>query len=104
MADCRVFTNNHKRDILYWHELTKKEQAEFDWIETSSTLTTDDATFFKYTGWVYCLNDILLAGVMFPGWDGAVSETFFSGILVKYAREEWGDLDTDHVIVARYSC
>ena len=102
----RIITNNHRREVLYWPELTQAEQREHDWILESDTQDIDTVEFFRYKGWTYCLSDIMrvesYAPVEFQGWDGYVSETFFSGILVKYAREDdWG-IDYDHVIVASY--
>ena len=102
----RVITNGHRRGVLYWHDLSEKERMEFDWLEDCETLSTDQAEFFRYKGWVYCLGDIMridrYAPIEFQGWDGYVSETFFSGILVRYPQEEWGDIDTEHVVVASY--
>ena len=101
-----IVTNNHKRDVLYWPELTPEEQAGHDWILDSDTLDIHTAEFFRYKGWAYCLSDIMrvesYAPAEFQGWDGYVSETFFSGILVKYARDETWGMDYDRVIVASY--
>jgi hypothetical protein len=33
----------------------------------------------------------------FAGWDGYISDSFFSGVLFRFA-------DEDHVIVGRYTC
>ena len=98
-----ITTNNHRREIVYWWELSDSERNEFDWIKCSVTLTEDEAEFFRYKGDVYCLSDIMrVPDGMFPGWDGYENDTFFSGILVKYPVEEWGEIDSDHVIVGMY--
>ena len=103
MNELKIITNNHTRPVLFWYELTPKEKAEFDWLLTSSTLTPDDAEFVRYKWSVYCLSDIERANRdIFPGWDGYASDSFFSGILFKYHREEWGEIDTDHVIMGWY--
>ena len=104
MSELRIITNNHKRDILYWHDLTPKERKEFDWIVDSDTVTAEECEFFRYRGWVYCLSEIMRVehDADFTGWDGYISDSFFSGILVKYPREDWGGIDTDHVICGLY--
>ena len=103
MSELTIITNNHKRDILYWHDLTPKERKEFDWIVDSDTVTAEDSEFFRYRGSVYCLSDFeRVTGDSFYGWDGMHGDSFFSGILVKYPREDWGGIDTEHVICGLY--
>lgn len=101
----QIITNGHRRSILYGFELTEEERKEFDWLDNCDTLSWDDAEFFRYKGWVYCLSDIMRVdkhSPFYPNWDGYVSEAFFSGILVRYPKEEWGDYDTEHIIVGSY--
>lgn len=96
----KVITNNHRRDIVYWHELTDAEKTDFDWITDSDTMSTDGAEFFRYKGDVYCLSDFMRDdGNHFPGWDGYTNDSFYSGVLVRYPIEDRGDIDSDHVIV-----
>ena len=97
-----IISNYHRRDILYWHELTDQEREEFDWIEAEEQ---DEHTFFRYKNWVYCFADFMRTDAHnspFSSWDGYENDSFFSGVLVKYPVEEWGDIDTDHVIVGWY--
>lgn len=107
MSELRIITNGHSRPILYGWELTDKEKKEFDWIDNSETLSWEDAEFFRYKGWVYCLSDMMRVdrhSPFYPEWDGYESDSFFSGIVVKYPKEEWGDIDTDFVVVGWYYC
>ena len=106
----KIITNNQPRDLLYWYDLTEKEQADFDHIE--------DGEFngFRYKGQVYDLGEFVRIlsrsqqnngyhnsfahtcddGDTMLGWSGVQSETYFSGVLVKL-------LDGgDSVIVGRY--
>lgn len=74
-----IRTNNAPRNLLGWHDLTAKEQAEFDYIDDP-----ESATFFRYRGWPYDLNEMLSAHDMpFKGWDGYSSDSFFSGIVIR---------------------
>lgn len=92
MPDITVRTDHKYKDVIYWEQLTPKEQKEFDWIASSDTLTTDEAEFIRYRDWVYCLNDVMAlthnAPDEFNGWDGYESDTYFSGVLFKYDPED----------------
>jgi hypothetical protein len=48
----------------------------------------------RYRGWLYDLGDMMRAPI--EGWDAIVNESFFSGVLFRYAP------DTDYVICGRY--
>lgn len=99
-----IRTNNHKRQVLNRWELTAKESAEFDY------LAEDEGQFFRFKGTVYDLGEfsrITTPGSArshpmecqapeFQGWRGYLSESFFSGVLIKYAD------DFESVIVAQY--
>ena len=89
-----VKTNNHPRELIYWEQLTSNEQKEMNLYDAMSP-------FFRYKGQVYCIDDFSKTD-HFLGWDGYISDTFFSGILVRYPVEEWGEVVTDGIIVGRY--
>ena len=80
----RIITNNHYRFILYWHELTTKEQEELK----DSYDSIEESTFFRYRKRVYDLGDFLTLKTSedheFYDWDGYMNESFFSSVLVKY--------------------
>jgi hypothetical protein len=99
MSKLTIISNYHKRPLLYWHELTDKECAEFDWIKAEEA---EDFEFFRYKDWTYCMSDFMRTNGQFEGWDGYSGDSFFSGVLVKYPKEEWGDYDTENVIVGWY--
>ena len=82
-------TNIETVPIIDAADLSDEERKEFDWIDSSETLTWDDADFFRYRGEVYCLSDFEATSV--PDWDGQHTDTFFSAILVKYALDDDGD-------------
>jgi hypothetical protein len=75
--------------------LTEKERQEFDYLTD-----IDNADFVRYQDVVYGLDEFMRVedgeGPL-AGWDGYKSESYFSGVLIKYA----GD-DFDGVIVGRY--
>jgi hypothetical protein len=99
MSELKIITNHHARDIIYWYELSDKEKLEFDWIEGSNH-DPEEFNFFRYKGNVYCTDDFMRCEGHFPGnWDGYCNDTYFSGILIKYPVEEWGELDTEHIII-----
>ena len=87
-----IVTNNQPRDLLYWQDLTAKEQNEFDWLDTEDR--QNEAVFFRYRGWTYCLDQFERS--INPKWDGFAPDSFFSGVLVKFVN------DMEQVIVATY--
>ena len=98
-----IISNYHRRDILYWNELTDQERTEFDWIEEKET---GEHTFFRFKGECHCLAAFMRIehheNGEFSSWDGYAGDSYFSGTLVKYPIEEWGDIDTDHIIAGWY--
>jgi hypothetical protein len=100
-----IRTNNVPRDVLYWYELTDKERAEFDYLETEEEQA--QATFVRYKGWTYDLGDFMrcpsseqsnpqMRDAGFHHWDGYAGDSFFSGVLVRYVD------DGERVIMGTY--
>ena len=89
-----IITNNHQRQMACLAELPDNVRADFDYVEDEF-----DARFVQYKGAWYDVYDSQACGVgfdQFKGWDGIVSETFFSGVLFRFVADE------DQVIVGRY--
>jgi hypothetical protein len=82
MSELTIRTNGHYRPVLCWENLTTKECAEFD------EEVFYNSSFFRYRGWVYTLEDFMRVdnNAPFTGWDGYHSDSFFSGVLVKYSN------------------
>jgi hypothetical protein len=89
-----IIGNHHHREAVYGYELTEKEAVEFDYIPAESF---DTNQFIRYKGEVIDLYDLCptngspwAAGI--PSWlrqyDGYISDSFFSGILVKWIDDE----------------
>ena len=94
----RIKTNHQYRDILYSHELTARELADFDYLECP-----DSASFFRYKGQIYDLGEFMrIDRIMerlpdgFESWHGYHSDSFFSGLLVRYLP------DYEQILVAQY--
>ena len=103
MSDLKIITNYQPRDVLYWYELTEAEQKDFDYLDTETRQS--DATFFRYRGNVYDLGEFERTPHNEPArqelnklskWDGYHSDSYFSGIVVKYVEE------FERVIVGTY--
>lgn len=103
MDKITIVTNNVPRPLVYGFELSEKERKEFDYYDDDERL--DCACFFRYKGWTYDLGEFtrvaepVSSNCQFDylkGWDGYSSDSFFSGVLVRYAE------DNDYVIVGRY--
>ena len=109
MSELRIITNHHSRPLLSWYDLDEKQQAwvkdEHAWLWNNEIATWDEESFIPYKGWIYTLSDFMRTDSphsMFTEWDGYLSDSFFSGILIKYARDEWDDLVDDEVVVGWY--
>ena len=106
MSELKVITNNQPRLLIYGYELTETEKAEFDYIDPEELETHD---FFRYKGQVYDPGEFQTTRGLpednpIRAWDGYQNDSFFSGIVIKYPREEWGDYDTERIIVGWFYC
>lgn len=66
-----------------------------------------DGQFFRYKGRLYDIGEFSTTSVLpefnpLYKWDAYHNDSFFSGILIRYPRESWGDIDSDHIIVGRF--
>lgn len=94
-----IITNNVPRDIIESWEISEEERKDFDYIDWSKVDRGEDSvSFFRYKGELYDLGDFMRIPetLDFEGWDGYISDTFFSGILVKYTD------DFESVVAGRF--
>lgn len=106
MGNLRIVCNNVPRDIIEAHELSAKEREAFDYIDWAAIERGEgSASFFRYKGRLYDLGDIPATRGIYGspefaklGWDGVASDSFFSGIVVKYVD------NFERVVVGWYSC
>lgn len=98
MSNLTIKSNNQYRDTIRWSELSVKEQKEFNYLDTEEE--QESAIFIRYLGTVYCTDGFIKIGnnSSLKGWDGYLSDSAFSGILVKLNKD--GDYDT--VCMGRY--
>lgn len=85
-----VITNNVPRDVIDGWELTPAEREQFDYIDWAAVEAGEEsASFFRYRGTLHDLGDMPLApdSLRKLGWDGFASDSFFSGIAVRYVEE-----------------
>ena len=98
----KITTNYNWRNLLYGYELTAEQKAEFDYIDD-----IDSHDFIRYQGNIYdpsefmaipdCANQAVDDGFAeFRTWQGYHSDSFFSGILIRYSG------DFEQVQVGRY--
>lgn len=90
MADeIRIRTDHKWRAIVYGYELTRKERAEFDYLDDSEIETRH---FIRYRRVTYDLGEFMTTSGLpefnpLRKWDGYHSDSFFSGIVIRYDRE-----------------
>jgi hypothetical protein len=83
----QIRTNHVPRHVIYGYELSVKERAGFDYIAEDEL---DARSFVRYRGVVYDLGDFqttrgLPTDSPLGQWDGFQSDSFFSGVAVRYA-------------------
>ena len=102
MSELRIITNNVPRLLLYGYELPDKVKSDFDYLDD-----IDSGDFVKYRGSYYDINEFMrisdTAPELLQEWDGYSSDSFFSGIVIRYPRDEYGELeDTDYIVCGHY--
>ena len=103
MDETKIITNHVPRPVIYGYELSPKERAKFTYYDDALN-EIDERRFFRYKGLVYDLSEFMRVtpriGSFYPYWHGYMSDSFFSGILVRYVEEDFGD----SIIVGWYYC
>ena len=79
-----IITNNKPRDLTYGYELSEAEKADFDYIDD-----IDAHDFVRYKGRVLDPSEFVATDPNgnFAEWAGYHSETFYSGLLIKYTND-----------------
>jgi hypothetical protein len=97
----KIITNNQPRPVIWAIELSEKEREEFNYVDWEAVKRGEDSRdFVRYKGELYDLDDMEgCPPEVFDqeGWHAWLSDSFYSGILVKYLGP-----DFDHVIMGRY--
>jgi hypothetical protein len=100
--ELRIITNRIPREVLDSFELTTAEREEFDYLDWAALDAGEDsASFIRYHGSTYDLGEFQTTSGMpefspLRQWDGYLSDSFFSGLVVKFVD------DCERVIVGRY--
>lgn len=94
MSSLTIITNGRPRDLLAWHDLTPREQRDFDYLDSDER--REEAYFVRYCGAVYDLGEFMAAPADLAPWDGYAADSFFSGTLVRFVDHG------ESVIMGRY--
>ena len=81
MSEIIVRTNHHVRPLLHWDELTPKQREQ-------AGDSDPDGLFILYHNWTYMLSDFCKSPLGFASWDGVLSETAFSGVLIQLISDD----------------
>ena len=85
-----IITNHQPRLLLWWDELTHKEQEQFADFEDK-----EGGDYVRYRGRVYSIGGEFMY-VKHDGWDGSLSTSMWTGICIKF-------VERDYVIMGRWS-
>ena len=95
----KIITNNVPRLLLYGYELTPEQKSDFDYIDD-----IDSHPFVIFKGNVYDIGEFMRTpshNSPFTEWHGYRSDSYFSGVLIKYCDGgPW--YDGDRVIMGWY--
>ena len=88
-----IISNNQERPVIDWHDLTPKQQSEFNYD------SAEDSQFVVYKNWPYDVAEFMAVrhNDELSAWHGYSSDSFFSGVLIKFAP------DCETVIMGRYT-
>ena len=88
-----IISNNQERPVIDWHDLTPKQQSEFNYD------SAEESQFVIYKGWPYDVAEFMAVrhNDELSAWHGYSSDSFFSGVLIKFAP------DCETVIMGRYT-
>ena len=83
MSKPKIITNGHARQTSYWHNLPADEQTFFDYDGAQNS------DYVQYRGEWYDLSEFervtsRQATLYAAGWQGYMTDTFFSSVLIKY--------------------
>lgn len=102
----KVTTNNHPRELRSLAELPSKDAEWFDYMEGEDAYSP---RLVRYCGSWYDVSDSEALhdkpefgarhGLRAAGWHGITTESYFSGVLFRYADER-----CETVVVGRYYC
>lgn len=100
-----IRTNRVARDLISFDELTPKEQKDFTYIKDEDERYS--TRFARYRGVVYDIWEFSpLAhnkpADTFGGWDGYKGDSYFSGVLMRWAKDDAGKTDLERVVMGRY--
>lgn len=105
MADkLTVKTNHHPRDLINWYDLTPAEQREFDYLDTEER--QDCASFVRFKGNVYDVSEFQITSTLpadnpLRKWSGFQSDSFFSGVVLRWHVED-GCEQFDRVVMGTF--
>lgn len=99
--ELRIITNHRPRPIIRGYELSADERGDFDHIDWQAVDNGETSPeFVRYqNGQLVDLSEFMTtSGLPEPlrVWDGYQSDSFFSGLLVKYSE------DFESVVMGRY--
>lgn len=110
----KIITNNKPRHLIYGYELTEEEYRDFDYLGEYGSDEMQMEQFIRYKGELYYLGDfvriekpgesrnsftVIDFNGNLKGWDGILTDSYFSGIVIK-----WADSDFESVIVGHKTC
>lgn len=99
----KITTNHHQRELISSSELPEKAREQFDYITTEEFDEHLRPRFVKYRDWWYDTSDVeRVTSPDLAGWDGYASDSYWSGIVIKWGHDWSGQPDHEAVIIGSF--
>lgn len=103
MADFKIITNHRQRELVALCDVPADQRGYLDYITGEDVYSP---RLVQYRGEWYDVNEFqfIPAGSFLDGkgWDGYQSDSFFSGVVIRWGHDWSGEPDYESVIVGRY--
>lgn len=97
-----VITNHHERKVMDAWELPESKRKDFDYLDWPAILDgRDSASFVEYRGEIYDLGEFERVPEPLNDWDMYQSDSYFSGIVARFARDG-EEIISEYVVMGRY--
>ena len=95
MTNVTIKSNHHERELRCMFDLPEKARVDFTYVQGDDQYSL---RLFQYKGEWYDVNEFMITRDVpaFAGWHGYQSDSFFSGVLIRYTD------DFEAVAVGRY--
>lgn len=91
----KIVTNNHMKMFKYGYEVPTDVHADYNWLDGDER---QDGWIKYRDSWLHISDFMRTSDDDFKGWDGYMSDTYFSGVVIRHVS----DGVDDGYVIGRY--